>query len=411
MIKWISVLLLSTTLSLAVGVPAAPPVAANQPVRVNLDGKQLALPVDPVVINDRTMVPFRAIAEALQVNVTWHDATRTVEAQGLGTQLLLTLDEKTAQVNGWNWPMDVAPTLVESRTLVPLRFFSEAFGLDVGWDGATKTVSLTTVRPMEMLAFHALNSYGNRGFIPQFNEVAFGWSSVSAEGALVFDQGSYYWPDGGEQFLAEVQQSGQQRYLMVGATDEDGRLTKLVLDPARRQAFAQQVTQAAIARGFEGVDLDLEQLGPEAQGEDLQQVRDGFTALVKAVADGLRPAQKRLILSIHPPHGWYQAYDYAALAPLADRLQLMAHDYTKQNPNDPEPMEWVEQAIRLSLYEQQIPKEKLLLGVVAGYESPETLVAKAVLAKRYGLQGISVWTLGQLNAEQLDHLHRVVRAR
>lgn len=405
-------LILMLTLSLlpAVSVRAAGTAAPPAPV-ILLDGLPLPFPVPPMIVQDRTMVPFRAIAEALGVTVTWRAETQTVEATTAGTAVRLTIGDRTMWVNGQAQLLDVAPMVVNDRTLIPLRAFSSAFGAKVGWDPATNTVSLTSpVRPMRLLGYYAIASYSEKGYIPRFSDVAFGWARLTPEGKVELGgQSEYRWPmpDGdvtGEAILAEAAQAGTRRFLMVHATDRNNEITELVKDKPFMQGVALQIADIAVAKGFDGVNIDLEGLGLTETGAELTKLREGFTYLVKAVADRLHPLGKQVVVSVHPPNGAYRGYDYKALGEVADLLQVMAHDYVQDG--NPEPADRVEQAIQMTL--QDVDRSKVLLGIVAAYETPETLPQKVGLAKRYSLAGISIWRLGAIRAERMDALEATV---
>lgn len=124
-------------------------------VRVFLDGKEIRFNPDEVqpfvhAETSRTLVPFRAMFNALGVtddNIKWTQETRTVEAKRGNTTLALTIDDVTVRVNGQVSPdrLDQPATIVASRTVVPLRFVAEQFGLQVKWDGEQRIVTLTSV--------------------------------------------------------------------------------------------------------------------------------------------------------------------------------------------------------------------------------------------------------------------------
>lgn len=90
------------------------------------------------------MVPLRAIFEGLGTTVEWNDSTQTVTAYNETTIVKATIGEYTMNVNGTAKSIDVPPMLVNDRTLVPARFVAEAFDCDVDWDGNTQTVYITT---------------------------------------------------------------------------------------------------------------------------------------------------------------------------------------------------------------------------------------------------------------------------
>lgn len=118
-------------------------IAAEGEVSVVVNGNAVAFDVKPQIINDRTMVPLRAIFEALGATVEWDDATKTVSAYNEEVLVTATIGVNEITVNGKVLTTDVAPCIVESRTLVPARFVAEAFGCDVNWDANTRTVHIT----------------------------------------------------------------------------------------------------------------------------------------------------------------------------------------------------------------------------------------------------------------------------
>ena len=120
------------------------PVMANGDIKVKIDGQQIAFDVPPQLINDRTMVPLRAIFEALGATVLWDGETRTVTAYNEAYYVKATIDKQDMYVNGEARQMDIAPMIVEGRTLVPARFVAEAFNCQVDWDGTNKTVSISS---------------------------------------------------------------------------------------------------------------------------------------------------------------------------------------------------------------------------------------------------------------------------
>ena len=110
--------------------------------RVFLDGQALSFEVPPIIENDRTLVPLRAIFEALGATVDWDNATRTVTSRKGSTTVVLTIGSLTPTVNGQGRQLDVPAKIVADRTLAPLRFVGEAFGSTVDWEGSTRTINI-----------------------------------------------------------------------------------------------------------------------------------------------------------------------------------------------------------------------------------------------------------------------------
>lgn len=120
------------------------PVMANNNITVKIDGQQISFDVQPQLINGRTMVPLRAIFEALGATVDWNNDTQTVTATKGGTTISLTINNPTMYVNGAAVTLDSPACLVGGRTLVPVRAISEAFGTKVDWDGNNSTVLISS---------------------------------------------------------------------------------------------------------------------------------------------------------------------------------------------------------------------------------------------------------------------------
>ena len=113
-------------------------------ISVKLDGKKVYFDQLPTIVNSRTLVPLRAIFEALDAEVKWDGATRTVTATKGDTTVILTIDSTTPTVNGVTQTLDAPAMIINSRTMVPARFVAQSFGADVDWDGTTRTVIIKT---------------------------------------------------------------------------------------------------------------------------------------------------------------------------------------------------------------------------------------------------------------------------
>ena len=107
-----------------------------------VNGSSSTTDAAPKIVNSRTMLPIRFVAEALGAEVGWNGDTRTVTIIKGTTNIEITIDSNKAIVNGLTQTLD-APAFVENgRTYLPVRFVSENLGAKVDWDGATQTVTI-----------------------------------------------------------------------------------------------------------------------------------------------------------------------------------------------------------------------------------------------------------------------------
>lgn len=112
-------------------------------IKVIINGRTIDFDSAPYIDSqDRTMVPLRAIGEALGAQVDWHEPTRKVTVSKNGRTVIFTIDKNTAQVNDWLQTMDTTPVIKKSRTMIPLRYVGEYLGAQVDWDGGNYIVTV-----------------------------------------------------------------------------------------------------------------------------------------------------------------------------------------------------------------------------------------------------------------------------
>ena len=134
--------LLAATAALA----AALPSHAAPPIRVVVNGTPLQFTgTPPMQVKGSTLVPMRAIFEALGATVKFDKATQTVFGQKGATAIILPVGGLTASVNGQPSSLPQPAQLVNGTTLVPLRFIAESLGASAAWDPTTSTVLIQTV--------------------------------------------------------------------------------------------------------------------------------------------------------------------------------------------------------------------------------------------------------------------------
>ncbi|MDO5397933.1 MAG: leucine-rich repeat protein [bacterium] len=104
-------------------------------INITIDGEAIPFRVDKPFIDesDRTQVPVRAIMEHLGCNVVYDDTEKTVEIAKLGTYILLTIGSEDMQLNGENIKMDTSARIVNDRTYIPVRFVAEVLGYEVSY--------------------------------------------------------------------------------------------------------------------------------------------------------------------------------------------------------------------------------------------------------------------------------------
>lgn len=96
--------------------------------------------VEPIIENDRTLIPLRAVVEALDSDVSWEAATKTITITKGDISIVMQIGSNIAVVNGVEKELDTAPAITKDRTMVPLRFITEEMQSVIEWDDASRTI-------------------------------------------------------------------------------------------------------------------------------------------------------------------------------------------------------------------------------------------------------------------------------
>ena len=125
--------------------------ANTNELSVTINGDILEAPAAPCIVNDRTMLPMRAIFESLGAKVTWKANDQIIFATKGDTLITLKINvaemsvQKALSNENIVVPLDCAPFINEGgHTLVPVRAVAEALQADVQWESETRTVIITT---------------------------------------------------------------------------------------------------------------------------------------------------------------------------------------------------------------------------------------------------------------------------
>jgi len=121
---------------------------------LQLDGAYIDLQPAPIIVEGRTLLPARAIVEMLGGDIDWDGELRQVHINHDGIHVVLTIDSPIAYLNNVAHELDVPPQIVDDRTLVPLRFVAESLGVDVDFQDGTiiiTTTRITMVTPVNFV--------------------------------------------------------------------------------------------------------------------------------------------------------------------------------------------------------------------------------------------------------------------
>ena len=119
-------------------------IHAQEEIAVMVDNKAVTFDQPPVILNDRTLVPIRAVFEQAGANVEWDGNTLTATITGKGHTVQIGVGNSYMFKDGRSISLDVPATVINDRTLIPVRAISEAMDYGVTWNGYLNTVLIAT---------------------------------------------------------------------------------------------------------------------------------------------------------------------------------------------------------------------------------------------------------------------------
>ena len=107
-----------------------------------VNDKKIELETPPIIINKRTMVPLRFIVENFGGNIYWNNLDSSIKIVFPEKEILMWINNSISYINGDKYILDAPPVIINGRTLVPIRFVAEALGSYVFWNPVDSGVTI-----------------------------------------------------------------------------------------------------------------------------------------------------------------------------------------------------------------------------------------------------------------------------
>lgn len=300
---------------------ALSPVSYGDDIQIVVNDEIMMFENPPYIVNDRTMVPIKFIMDTLGYQVLWLPETRQVKMLRGQHELLLTIDQQKMYFDQREFQSDVAPTIIDNRTYVPLAVVAQMTGASVLWEESTRTV-----RIQESLdyfnVFYGRGAYDNFKKIEQdlneIDQLSYAWSRVEVIDGIVnlnttsTNENTMFYPTGHEL----VTQIDGRKMLNIYADENYSFIfsQKDVLIQAIRQKIASPDFDEP---EFDGVVVDFENLS----SDDF----DDYVAFINSLKETMPFIN--IDVALQP-----RAYPYEKVLPLVDHMILMLHDYEAKKP-------------------------------------------------------------------------------
>lgn len=162
---------------------------AERPIKVLVGGERLESDVAPITVNGRTMLPVRAVFEAIGADVDYIEAEEKVVASKKDKTVSFVIGSNIMTINGEEKEIDVPAMIKNDRTLVPVRACAEAFDLDVEWNDKTHTVKVKKEVSVVSERISANGSCEKYTYDENGNEVYY--SRINAQGENYWKEYTY----------------------------------------------------------------------------------------------------------------------------------------------------------------------------------------------------------------------------
>ncbi len=393
--RWLKSLLMLFTLTISLGIALGPVpaqtaasmyqspvfgIAPAEPPYANvlLDMAPVKSSVKPYVQDGTTMVPLRALGEALGAEIGWNQNEKAATYSKRNLSLIVKIGEpKITTFDGKTVSMPLPASLLEGNTMVPLRLFSEILGFQVSWDQNTRTVQIQSPKePVELWGFYALGCAAYSSWQDTFASkypyttddspaqgmagIFLGWFSVDKSGCVSSSPNptGFQKPGGWQAVLLQAKLNGLKVFSMYFADQKSSNISGILEDSVSREALAKNI--ALTAWEYDGVLIDFEGLGLDpARAEFDKENFNLFLSTLKSHLTG-----KPLSVALPPLNSSFSGYDHEYIGQTAEFLVLMAYSYEDPAvPSPTAPFAKVEEAIRLEA--KTVEPEKVILGIPA----------------------------------------------
>lgn len=186
-----------------------------------------------------------------------------------------------------------------------------------------------------------------------------------------------------------------------------GGMAAVLADPVTRSRHVDAIATFAALGDFAGIDLDYEQFAFADDRSSWATTRPAWVAFVAELAERLHADGRTLTVSVPPVYddgrtdqSGYWVFDHGAIAPVVDRIRLMAYDYSTTEAGPIAPIDWVERAVDATAGVVG-DRSKLVLGIpLYGYNWPVTTIGSCPADQVEGRTGVTIRSVDDLVARR-----------
>lgn len=350
----------------------------------------------PVILNGRTLVSARDVFESMDSQVLWNNENREVTVNRGNDNIVMKIDNNIGVKNGTSFKLDIPPKIINDRTMIPIRAVSEALDCDVFWDNNNREVKISydatiikgdsdinvfttesttevfTETTTEQLNFDNTNSEQNQNNgltivwdqitrkeqnssqekripINGLDVISPTWFEISNSQGDILDKAS----------IDYVNWAHEQGY-KVWALFSNGFDPKITHDTLSnkdiRQKMINQICSYVDTYNLDGINIDFESVAKE----------DGqlYVDFIRDLTISLKAKEKVVSVDMYIPTPWTAHYNMEEVGKIVDYVIIMAYDEhysTSKESGSVASINWVDKAMNDA--SQKVDKNKLIMGM------------------------------------------------
>ncbi len=234
-----------------------------------------------------------------------------------------------------------------------------------------------------------------------FRELSPFWFAATGAGSIVVDE--FAPADLTDQFMSMARDADVPIVPSIADQMPAGGMAGVLADPTSRAEHIDALVTFAEEGDYAGLDLDYEQFAFADDRSTWSTTRPNWVTFITELAERLHADGRTLTVSIPPVYddgqtedSGYWVYDYGAIAPVVDRIRVMAYDYSTATAGPVSPLPWVEQVIAGVTEASDMP-EKLVLGIpLYGYNWPVTTLGDCPPSEEIGRTSVTMRSVDDL---------------
>lgn len=333
-------------------------------INITIDGATIFPNIEPISLSGRTYVPFRDVFEKLGGDVSWNAEKKQATVSKLKNTVVFTIDSnKIVKNNSEIIQIDTPAKIINDYTMVPIRAISQALEYDVSWENASRTVVIKSPTPPDTTPVNAEKikilwdqTYPSMNDKEEKRQAINGLDVLSPTWFAIIDSNGTVEDKGSLDYAKWAKNMGYELWGLV-SNSFDQTITKNVLSsPEKRSFVISQMLIYAKKYDLTGINIDFENIAKDDGDIYLQFIKDA-TPVFKA--NGLIVS-----VDMQVPTPWSKQYQMEEVGKIVDYIIIMAYDEhyrTSKISGSTASLPWckkyMDEAIKL------VPKNKLIMGI------------------------------------------------